>query len=65
MHGILNHRLGFGFSQVGVVALNSSDYNEGCFTLGSPYLVLHGSVTRVGQCAANCLKKVTNKLIID
>lgn len=33
MHGILNHRLSFGFSQVGVLALNSSDYNEGCFTL--------------------------------
>lgn len=48
MHGILNHRLGFGFSQVGVLALNSSDYNEGCFTLGLPHPALHASVAGVG-----------------
>lgn len=33
MHGILNHRLGYGFSQVGVLALNSSDSTEGSFAL--------------------------------
>lgn len=33
MHGILNHRLGYGFSQVGVLALNSSHSKEGSFEL--------------------------------
>lgn len=55
MHGILNHRLGSGFSQVGVLALNSSDYNERCFTLIQ-------SCAALWQHWTNCLRRQKKKL---